>query len=169
MAILRIRTVGDPVLRKVARPIETIDETIVRLAEAMIETMRAYRGIGLAATQVARPVSLVVVPRSNDKEDYDPVAVVNPVLHGLEGEQEGEEGCLSVPGFSEEVTRSARCVLTGQDLAGRDLCLEGRDLQARVFQHELDHLKGVLYIDYLSPLKRELLLRKIQRNAAGEE
>jgi len=168
MSILQIRTIGDPVLRREAEPVESIDEALVRLAESMVETMHAYRGIGLAAPQVGASIALVIVPSSEDLDDPRPVAVVNPVLRDLAGKEVGEEGCLSVPGFSETVTREKSGVLTGLDLEGRELCIEADGFQARVFQHELDHLRGVLYVDRLSPLKREFLLKRIEREREEE-
>ncbi len=169
MAILRIRTVGDPVLRGEAKKIENISGDTIALAESMMETMRANRGIGLAAPQVGEPVSLIIVPSSKDWEEATPLAVVNPVLSGLEGAEVDQEGCLSVPGFSENVERAACCVLTGQDLKGHDIRIEAEELLARVFQHEVDHLNGVLYLDRLSPLKRDMILRKIERERKEQE
>ncbi len=169
MAVLRIRTIGDPVLREESRKIENIGDEIIRLAESMIETMRVYRGIGLAAPQVGESVSLVVVPSREDWEEAESVAIVNPVLSRLKGSIMGEEGCLSVPGFSENVKRSEHCVLTGQDLDGNEMRIEAQDFLARVFQHEVDHLKGVLYVDRLSPLKRQFVLKSIQRELKDRE
>ncbi len=169
MAILRIRTVGDPILRDVAERIEKISRETVALAESMVETMRAARGIGLAALQVGEPVSLIIVPSSEDWEETSPVAVVNPALSDLEGSSVEEEGCLSVPGFSEEVKRAAQCVLTGLDLEGNEIRIEAEGFLARVFQHEVDHLNGVLYLDRLSPLKRDMILRKIEKERKEQE
>jgi peptide deformylase len=169
MGVLKIRTIGDPVLREEASKIVDINDEVRQLAESMIETMRAYRGIGLAAPQVGEPLSLIVVPSSQDWENAEPMAIVNPVLSELEGSEVGEEGCLSIPGFVENVKRSVGCVLTGLDLDGNEVCIAGEDFLARVFQHEIDHLKGVLYVDRLSPLKRQLMLKKIERERGEEE
>lgn len=169
MAIMPIRTIGDPVLRTEAKKIETVTDEIRELAESMVETMETARGVGLAAPQVGESVSLIIVPSSNDVEEASPVAVLNPVLSHVEGSEVGEEGCLSIPGFSENVKRAVRCVLSGQDLEGRKLEIEAEDLLARVFQHEIDHLAGVLYVDRLSPLKRQILLRQIERSLKEQE
>jgi len=165
MAVLPIRTIGDPVLRTEAKRIEDVTDRVVELAESMIETLSPARGIGLAAPQVGESLSLIIVPSSEDLESLAPLAVVNPELSQLEGEEVAEEGCLSIPGFSEHVKRAARCVLRGRDLTGRAVEIEAQGLLARVFQHEMDHLAGVLYIDRLSPLKRKMLLRQIQRES----
>jgi peptide deformylase len=169
MAILRIRTVGDPVLRREVEKIEAISDETRALAESMVETMHANRGIGLAAPQVGESVSLIIVPSSPDWEHAVPTAVINPVLSGLEGVKVDEEGCLSVPGFSENVERSACCILTGLDLKGNEIRIEAEEFLARVFQHEVDHLNGVLYLDRLSPLKRDLIIRKIEREQREQE
>ena len=114
MALLKIRTIGDPVLRGEASKVEDINDEIRQLAASMIETLRAYRGIGLAAPQVGESLSLIIIPSSQDWENAEPMAIVNPVLSQLEGSEVSEEGCLSVPGFVENVKRSASCVLTGR-------------------------------------------------------
>lgn len=169
MAILRIRTIGDPVLRAEAESVDAVTDEIIELAESMLETLGPARGIGLAAPQVGKSRSLIIVPTSEDVENISPIAVINPRLENLDGSDTDEEGCLSIPGFSENVRRAARCVLKGRDLGGREIEIEAEGLLARVFQHEMDHLAGVLYVDRLSPLKRRLLLRQIEKNLKEHE
>jgi peptide deformylase len=158
-----IFTYGDPILRRASQPVAHLDADLDRLIDAMIETMYAAPGVGLAANQVGSPHRLFV---ANPSEDHDPsrlLVVINPEMIESEGEVIAEEGCLSVPEFREEVRRARRVLLRGLDRTGRPIEIEGQDLLARIFQHELDHLNGVLFVDRLSPAKRDILLRKLKK------
>lgn len=162
MAILPIRTLGDPVLREPARPVERFDAALRRLADDMIETMREAPGVGLAAPQVGRSVRLFVFDVGEG-----PRAVANPVLSGHEGEQVGEEGCLSIPGLYFPVRRALRVVAEGVDLGGDPLRIEGEELVARVLQHEVDHLDGVLFIDRLDEEERRRAMAALRDQQLG--
>ena len=162
MAILPIKVFGDPVLRERARPVEVFDDALERLAADMIETMHDAPGVGLAAPQVGRSIRLVVFDVGEG-----PQALVNPVLSGFAGEQTGEEGCLSIPGLYLPVTRAMRVTCDAQDVRGRSLRLEGEGLLARVFQHEVDHIDGVLFVDRLDGEDRKRALAAIRDQTLG--
>lgn len=162
MAILPIRVLGDPVLRQPAREVEEFDDALRRLAEDMIETMHDAPGVGLAAPQVGRSIRLFVFDVGEG-----PQAIANPVLSGFQGEQEGEEGCLSIPGLYYELRRANRVTLEGFDLDGNPVRMDGEELLARVFQHEVDHLDGVLYIERLDPERRKQAMADIRRQEMG--
>ena len=158
-----ILTYGNPILRQPARPVLAIDGRLQHLIDEMVETMYAAPGVGLAANQVG---SLQRVFVANPSEDRDPeklLVLINPELAGVEGEIIAEEGCLSIPDFREEVRRARRVLLRGLDRNERPVEVEGEDLLARVLQHELDHLNGILFVDRLSPAKRDILLRKLKK------
>ncbi|HSB69286.1 MAG TPA: peptide deformylase [Candidatus Methylomirabilis sp.] len=158
-----ILTYGNPILRQPARPVLAIDGKLQQLIDEMVETMYAAPGVGLAANQVG---SLQRVFVANPSEDHDPeklLVLINPELVGAEGEILAEEGCLSIPDFREEVRRARRVLLRGLDRNERPVEIEGEDLLARVLQHELDHLNGILFVDRLSPAKRDILLRKLRK------
>ncbi len=158
-----ILTYGHPVLRQVTRPVQNLNGDLHQLIEDMVETMNAAPGVGLAANQVG---SLHRVFVANPSEDHDPgklLVVINPALVETQGELVSEEGCLSIPEFRDEVRRARRVLVTGLDRNGRPIQVEGEDLLARIFQHEIDHLNGVLFVDRLSPAKRDILLRKLKK------
>ncbi len=158
-----ILTYGDPLLRQPARSIREITGKLQRLIDDMLETMYAAPGVGLAANQVG---SLARVFVANPDEHHDPaklLVVINPILSEDEGESVVEEGCLSIPDFREEVRRARRVLLQGWNREGRPLEIEATDLLARILQHEVDHLNGVLFVDRLSPAKRDILLRKLKK------
>jgi peptide deformylase len=155
---LEIRTYGDPVLREATRDVEEIDGRIAALADTMIETMRAAPGVGLAANQIGIAKRLFVYDAGEG-----PVTVINPRLVESEGEYTYLEGCLSVPGYAWEITRPNRVHLVGRDLDGNELSLEADEYEGRIFQHELDHLDGVLLVERLDPDQRKearAMLRK---------
>jgi peptide deformylase len=159
----RILTYGHPILRQATRPVANLNGDLDRLIDDMVETMVAAPGMGLAANQVG---SLHRVFVANPSEDHDPsrlLVVINPELVEADGELVTEEGCLSIPDFRDEVRRARRVLVRGLDRAGRPIEVEGEDLLARIFQHELDHLNGVLFVDRLSPAKRDILLRKLKK------
>jgi peptide deformylase len=160
MAILEIKTVPDPVLRKSAAPIDTITGEIVKLAENMVDTMIAAHGAGLAANQVGVPVRLVVIDGSLNNREKKHLVILNPVIVEAGEEEVGEEGCLSVPGFYEFVKRAGKVRARGIDLKGKPIELECEGQLARAMQHETDHLNGVLFIDYLSPVKKSIFKKK---------
>ena len=162
MAILPIRTFGDPVLREPARPVERFDEALQRLAKDMIETMHDAPGVGLAAPQVGRAIRLIVFDLGDD-----PRALVNPELSGLEGEQVGEEGCLSLPGLYFPVKRAMRVTARGFDPSGGPVTIEGEELLARVLQHEVDHIDGVLFIDRLDQEERKRAMAALREQELG--
>jgi len=158
-----ILTYGHSILRKATQPVTQFNGDLQRLIDDMIETMYAAPGVGLAANQVGSSHRVFV---ANPAEDHDPsklLVVTNPELIESEGEVIAEEGCLSIPDFREEVRRARRVLLRGMDRTGRPIQVEGQDLLARIFQHELDHLNGVLFVDRLSPAKRDILRRKLKK------
>jgi peptide deformylase len=129
----------------------------------MIETMYAAPGVGLAATQVGVPIRLFVIDLSVGRRPSDVIVMINPVFVERDGMQLEEEGCLSVPGFNATVVRPARAIVRGLDRAGAEQTIEGHDLLARAFQHEMDHLDGTLFVDRLRGIKRDLIVRKIHK------
>lgn len=163
MAIRKIRTVGDEVLTQVAKRVDVIDREIVDLARDMVETMHAAPGVGLAAPQVAVSCRLITIDLSLGKNKDELIVLVNPEIVDQAGSIVTEEGCLSVPGISEKVSRPARVKVKGLDLKGREVIHEAEDLLARAFCHEIDHLEGKLFFDRLSSLKRQLVKRKIRK------
>lgn len=160
MAILEIVTVPDPVLRKIAAPIDTITSDIVKLSKNMVDTMVAARGAGLAANQVGVPVRLLVIDASLNTREKKHLIILNPVIVKADQEEVGEEGCLSVPGFYEFVKRAGKVLARGIDLKGKSIELECEGQFARAMQHEVDHLNGVLFVDYLSPVKKNIFKKK---------
>lgn len=155
---LEIRTFGDPVLKSRAAPVKDFDESLARLADEMLETMREREGIGLAANQVGRLKRILVA--SADEKEY---VIVNPEITGPSPETAVEpEGCLSIPGISVEVERPTALTVTGQDLTGEPLHLEVSGLLARIFQHEIDHLDGVLILDRTDRQSRKEAMRELR-------
>lgn len=168
LSILEIMTFGCPVLAKRASEITEITAEIVELARNMTFTMHAAPGIGLAAPQVDRSVRLITVDLSVGEKENQLIILVNPEILSREGETIMEEGCLSVPEVNEKVSRPERIVIKGTGLDGKELVIEAKDLLARVFCHEIDHLNGKLFIEHLSPLKKNLIKKKLRkRNADG--
>jgi len=167
MAVREILIIGDPALTRKAEPVAAVDEEIVRLARDMVETVHAAPGIGLAAPQVGVGKRVIVVDLSVG-EDADQLHVlVNPEIVAKEGEAVSEEGCLSVPEIREKVARPYRVKVRGLDLEGRPVEIEGEDLLARAFCHEIDHLDGVLFVEKLSALKRALIKKKFKKSGAA--
>ena len=158
-----ILTYGVPILRQRTRPVAEIDGTLQALIDDMVETMYAAPGLGLAANQVGSPHRLFVANPSENRDPASLVVVVNPEVVESRGEQVFEEGCLSIPDFREDVCRASRLTLTGLDRAGQPTTIEATDLLARIFQHEMDHLNGLLFVDRLSPAKKDILLRKLKK------
>lgn len=163
MAILEILHFPDPRLRKHAEPVAEVDDRIRRIVDDMFETMYAAPGIGLAATQVNIQKQIIVIDISKDKSE--PLALINPEIISLDGVEEMEEGCLSVPGYYETVQRAERIRVRALDRDGQSFELETDDLLAVCIQHEMDHLAGKLFVDYLSPLKRQRIQKKLEKAA----
>ena len=171
MAVLRIRKYGDPVLRRKAERVEDIDDEIRRLAQDMMETMYAYGGVGLAANQVGELRKVVVVDISPHDPTFKPLILINPVVVEGYGEEGFEEGCLSLPDITAEVIRPAQVLVRAISLEGDEVEIEADGLLARVLQHEIDHLDGVLFIDRLPFIRRRLLrgqLKKLEEETLRE-
>jgi peptide deformylase len=163
LTILEILTLGHPVLVQRAKEIENIDQNIIDLAENMILTMHAAPGIGLAAPQVNHSRRLITVDLSIGEKSESLLVLINPELADKEGEEVLEEGCLSVPGINEKVARPFRVCVKGTDLEGKEKIIEAEGLLARVLCHEIDHINGKLFIEHLSPLKRNLIKKKMKK------
>ncbi|MBI4619252.1 MAG: peptide deformylase [Desulfobacterales bacterium] len=161
MSILKILTYPDPVLKKKAKPVEIIDERIKKLAEDMIETMYAAPGVGLAAPQVGESLRVITVDVTRKEEGL--IVLINPEIISSEGECTEEEGCLSVPDFKEIVQRKEKVLVKGLDLEGRKIQIPAEGLLAIAFQHEIDHLDGILIIDRVSRLKRDIFKKKLTK------
>jgi peptide deformylase len=156
---------GDQILHEPARRIETVTAEIDRLVEDMIETMYAAPGIGLAATQIGVGLRIFVVDVSIGRNPADLIVMINPEFVERDGMQLEEEGCLSVPGFNATVVRPERAVVKGLDRTGQEQQREGKGLLARAFQHEMDHLDGMLFVDRLRGIKRDLIVKRIRKLA----
>ena len=163
MALLEIKNCLDPILRKLSLPIENIDGELVTLAENMVETTLAAPGVGLAANQIGLPWRLFVVNIGVETDKDNLVTVVNPEITAMEGSELGEEGCLSIPDVISEVNRASHVEIKGYDLDGNEVRYEAQGYLARAFQHEMDHLNGVLFWDNLGKVKRDILKRKFKK------
>lgn len=165
MARREIITVGHPTLAAKAAPVAIFDDELRGLAKDMVETLHAAPGIGLAAPQVDAGLRLIVVDLSVGENPDELIVLANPEILIAEGRVVDEEGCLSVPEVREKVSRPEHIVVRGYDVEGRDVTYDARDLLARVFCHEIDHLDGTLFIDRLSPLKRSLVKKRLRKAA----
>ncbi|MGH7572062.1 MAG: peptide deformylase [Gemmatimonadota bacterium] len=163
MALLEIRYLGDPLLRRVTRPVESFDDELRRFVDDLMETMYAADGVGLAAPQVGDERRITVIDVSERRDGTEAIAVVNPTILERRGTVESEEGCLSIPGVVETIERAAEVVVEYRDPAGEPRQIEGAALLARALQHEIDHLDGVLFIDHLGALKRGLAVREFRK------
>ena len=163
MSIRPILRFGEKPLHATAAEVTRFDDELKRLIDDMIETMYAAPGVGLAATQLGVPLRIFVIDLSVGKASGQLITMVNPAFVEREGTQLEEEGCLSAPGFNATVVRPRRVVVKGLDRDGSEHTIEGTDLLARAFQHEMDHLEGVVFIDRLRGVKRDLIVRKIQK------
>jgi len=166
VAIRTVLTYPDPFLREKAGPVTEFGAALDPLITDMAETMWDEPGIGLAATQVGVPLQLFVYDLEVSRDPAKVQVVCNPAFRVMEGEETDEEGCLSVPGFTADVTRAARVVVEGRDRRGEPITLDVTGLHARVLQHESDHLNGVLFIDRISPLKRNIFKRRHKKALA---
>ena len=161
---------GNPVLEQEAEIVTDFDSAELRkLIDDMFESMYAAKGVGLAAPQIGIARKIAVIDLSVGEKPEEKLVLVNPKILRTEAKQTGEEGCLSIPGFREQVTRAKRATVRAQDIKGEWFEMTGEDLLARAFQHEIDHLHGKLYIKHISALKRDLIKRKVRKLAkAGE-
>jgi peptide deformylase len=163
---------GDPVLEREADDVNEFDTPAMnKFLEDMFESMYAAKGVGLAAPQIGVSKKIAVIDCSNGENPAEKIVIINPKIIAIEGKQVGEEGCLSIPGFREQVRRGKRVTVRAQNAKGEEFEMTGEDLLARAFLHETDHLYGRLYINHISALKRDLMKRKIkklQRNGEWE-
>lgn len=168
--VRRILKYGEPVLEQVADPVRNFSSPdLSQLIEDMFETMYAAKGVGLAAPQVGVRQRLTVIDLSLGEDETKKLVLINPEITAREGKQVGEEGCLSIPGFREPVSRSNKVTLKAYNEKGEAVELTGEELLARAFEHEVDHLNGKLFINHLSTLKRDIIRRKIKKmQKAGE-
>jgi peptide deformylase len=173
LAVRKITQYPDPILREKVKPVEQIDDKIQRLIDDMFDTLYAAPGLGLAAPQVGISLRLFVYDMATQEGAKKPPRLANPEEHGtlinpeillMEGTQSDEEGCLSVVNYRENVKRANRVRIKGLNREGQEVQVEGEGLLARLFQHEVDHLNGVLYIDRLSSLKKNIFLRKLKKH-----
>jgi peptide deformylase len=159
----------DPVLEHPSEPVTAFDEELRKLVDDMFESMYAAKGIGLAAPQIGISKRLTVIDLSFQKNPEEKIVLINPEIVFREGKQYEEEGCLSLPEIREKVSRAAKVKVRAQDVKGEWFELDGEELLARAFQHEIDHLDGVLFFRRVSALKRDLILRRIRKmQKAGE-
>lgn len=163
MAVLNVLTFPDERLRTIAQAVEQVDESIQRLVDDMFDTMKDERGIGLAATQVNVHKRVVVMDVSDEQDN--PLVFINPKIIAREGNTVSEEGCLSVPNNYAKVDRSEKVTVSALNREGEEFTLEAEGLLAICIQHELDHLQGKLFVDYLSPLKRDRIKKKLEKEA----
>ncbi len=161
MSILTVLEFPDKRLRKKAEKVTVFDEKIAILVDNMLETMYDFKGVGLAATQVDIHKRVIVIDVSEEKEK--PLCLINPEIIEQKGQEESEEGCLSVPGFFENVKRAETVVIKARDKQGQSFEMEADTLLSVCIQHEIDHLDGKLFVDYLSPLKRQRIKGKLEK------
>ena len=161
---------GNPVLEREAETVTEFDTPeLHKFIDDMFESMYAAKGVGLAAPQIGAARKIAVIDTSVGERPEEKLVLINPKILKLEGKQTGEEGCLSIPGFREQVSRAKRATIRAQDIKGQWYEKTGEDLLARAFQHEIDHLNGRLYIKHISALKRDLIKRKVRKLVkAGE-
>jgi peptide deformylase len=163
MALLEIRKYPEKILKQKAASIESIDAHTQNLIDDMIETMRAARGVGLAANQIGVLKRLCVIDTSTGEEKCPLIILVNPLIIEKEGAVESDEGCLSIPGYTTSVKRAESVYVRGLNREGRTVEIEGTGLLARALQHEIDHLDGLLIIDRMSPIKKEFFKRRYKK------
>jgi peptide deformylase len=169
MALRPIIKWGHPTLHAPSAPVQEIDGKIETLVDDMVETMYAAPGIGLAAPQIDVALRVIVVDLSVGEDPSQLIKLVNPEIVEQEGEQREEEGCLSVPKHYGSPIRPARVTVKGLDLDGKELVYTGTELLARALCHEMDHINGLLFVDRLTPLKRDLLKRKLRKKVRNQD
>jgi peptide deformylase len=163
MALMEVVKWPNPVLDTPGDPVTEFDESLKKLVSDMFETMYAAPGVGLAAVQVGLSKRLFVMDCSGGKDPEQRIVMVNPEVLRVEGFQNGDEGCLSFPGIFTPVERSLRAVVRAQDINGNEFEIDGMELTARCMLHETDHCDGIVFLDKMSPIKRELVKRKIKK------
>lgn len=163
MPVLEIVNYPSPVLLTVGKPVEHFDEQLEKFVEDMFETMYEAKGVGLAAPQVADSRRIFVMDCSHEEDASQRIAAINPEVIYVEGEQYGDEGCLSFPGLYVPVSRNQRAILRAQNVKGECFELDGSDLTARCILHETDHCDGIVFLDRMTILKREMAKRKIKK------
>jgi peptide deformylase len=169
-----VRYLNNPILERVAEPVSDAEfgtSELRKLVEDMFETMYASHGIGLAAPQIdlGKRITVIDVAGAEDDQEPEKIVLINPEVIAKEGKQTGEEGCLSIPGFREPVTRARKTSVRARNVEGDTIEVGGEELLARCMLHEIDHLNGILFINHLSALKRDLIKRKIKKlQKAGE-
>jgi len=163
MALLKIVKYPEQVLHQVGKPVTEFDANLKTLVADMFETMYAANGVGLAAPQINESKRLFVMDCSSGEDETQKIAMINPEIIHFEGEQIGEEGCLSFPGIFQKIQRSLRTVVRAQDVSGDCFELDGTELTARCMLHETDHCDGIVFLDRMTPLKREMAKRKIKK------
>jgi peptide deformylase len=169
MAVMKIVTWPNPILDTPADPVTKFDDGLKKIVNDMFETMYDAPGVGLAAVQVGIPQRLFVMDCSGGKDPSQQIVLINPEVLHVEGDQDGEEGCLSFPGIFFPVERSLRAVVRAHDVDGNLFEIDGTELTARCMLHETDHCDGIVFIDKMSTLKREIVKRKIRKlQKAGE-
>lgn len=166
MAVLEIRKYPDPVLKKRALPVETVDDDLQQLIDDMIETMYVAPGIGLAAPQVGVSSRVIVVDVSRKVEGAPLIVLINPEIKEEEGAVESEEGCLSLPEFTTKVRRAEKVVVEGLDREGKNVSIKTDGLLSMALQHEMDHINGILILDRTSFIKREFFKKRLQKSLA---
>ncbi|WP_375684948.1 peptide deformylase [Bartonella sp. TT110JLCBS] len=168
MPMRSLVTLPDPILREVSKPVERVDSALQKLADDMLETMYNAKGVGLAAIQIGIPIRMLVIDVSGNSEDEQkkPLVIINPEILWLSDERNiYKEGCLSIPDYFAEVERPKRLCVRYQDREGKQIEIEADDLLATCLQHEIDHLDGRLFIDYISKIKRDMVIRKFKKRA----
>jgi peptide deformylase len=164
MAILPIVTVPDPLLKKISKPVGKVDDKLKRFMDDMLETMYAAPGIGLAAVQVGKLLRILVIDIARDEEDANPMYFINPeITWTSEDMAVYNEGCLSIPEQYADIERPAECKVTSMDYHGKKQKMHMVGLLATCIQHEMDHLNGIVFIDYLSKVKRSMYVRKVKK------
>ena len=167
--ILPIIKYGNPVLQQRSEPVISFDENLRTLCKNMVETMYAAPGVGLAAPQIKVLTRLMVIDPTAGEKSGSLIVLANPEIMIVEGDQYEEEGCLSIPDFTARVHRPQKVLVSGKDLDGKEKVVEGENLLSRILVHEIDHLNGVLFIDHLGTIKRDIIKRKIRKKIrAGE-
>tara|TARA_B100001093_G_C26798963_1_gene1002469 strand:- start:296 stop:820 length:525 start_codon:yes stop_codon:yes gene_type:complete len=170
MSIKKILTEPDPFLRQKSKNVENVDDKIRALMDDMLETMYNAPGIGLAAIQIGVPKRVIVIDLSKDGEKKNPMYFVNPeIISNSNQDATYEEGCLSVPNQFAEIDRPDKCRIKFKDYYGKDQILETEGLLATCIQHEMDHLEGILFIDYLSKLKKNMIVKKLSKQKKSLE
>jgi peptide deformylase len=169
MSLLKIVTWPNPILDEPGVPVTKFDDDLKTLVNNMFETMYAAPGVGLAAVQVGVPKRLFVMDCSGGKDPSQRVVMINPEVISMEGKQDGDEGCLSFPGIFFNVRRNLRAIVRAHDVHGKEFELDGAELTARCMLHETDHCDGIVFLDKMTPLKREIVKRRIRKlQKAGE-